>query len=73
MNLILMLCLLLLIIAHYYNQFVLLSVYSYEFFVSELIVWLCFFFLVIYSSLSAPRVFSCFSCPADPSAVFRCV
>ena len=44
MNLILMLCLLLLIIAHYYNQFVLLSVYSYEFFVSELIVWLCFFF-----------------------------
>ena len=74
MNLILMLCLLLLIITT--NLFCFLSIRTSFFFlstiafVSELIVWLCFF-LVIYSSLSAPRVFSCFSCPADPSAVFR--
>ena len=56
MNLILMLCLLLLIIAHYYNQFVLLSVYSYEFFVSELIVWLCFFSSDIFIPVSPTRI-----------------
>ena len=46
-------------IAHYcslYNQFVLLSVYSYEFFVSELIVWLCFFSSDIFIPVSPTRI-----------------